>query len=92
MTTLNDVFTQEPTQEDEGYKSGSESLSIPTPPKRALRIYHVSASKNISLDPATLLFTAEQHPEHLSRRFRSHSHLVFTSSNEKSPVRTCDPQ
>ena len=31
MTTLNVAFERELTQEDEGYDSGSESLSIPTP-------------------------------------------------------------
>ena len=30
VTTLNDAFKQELTLEDIGYKSGSESLSIPT--------------------------------------------------------------
>ena len=29
MTTLNDTFKRELAQEDEGYESGSESLSIP---------------------------------------------------------------
>ena len=29
MTTLNDAFERELTQEDKGYDSGSESLSIP---------------------------------------------------------------
>ena len=33
MTTLNDTFEKELTQEDEGYESGSESLSIPIPQK-----------------------------------------------------------
>ena len=40
MTTLNDTFEREPTQEDEGYESGSESLSIPTILRRPPWIYH----------------------------------------------------
>ena len=35
MTTLNDTFEKELAQEDEGYKSGSESLNIPIPLQRA---------------------------------------------------------
>ena len=35
LTTLNDAFEQELSQEDEGYESGSESLNIPTPLRRA---------------------------------------------------------
>ena len=58
VTTLNDAFKWELTQEDEEYESGSESLSIPTPLRRAPWIYHISTSKNISFDPATSLTTA----------------------------------
>ena len=53
VTTLSDTFKWELVQDDEGYKSGSKSLSIPTPLRRALQIYHVSTSENISFDPAT---------------------------------------
>ena len=91
MTTLNTNFKRELMQEDEGYESGSEQLSIPTPLRRALQIYHISMSTNLSFSPTTSLTTAEQHPEHSSRRFRGHSpvccHLVFTSLDEESPVR-----
>ena len=52
-------------------------------------------SENLSFDPTTPLTTVEQHPDHSSLRFRSHSpvccHLVFTSSDKESPVRTSDP-
>ena len=66
MITLNDTFKRELTQEDEGYESRSESLSIPTPlrRRRALQIYHISMSENLSFYPVTLLTTAEQHPDH----------------------------
>ena len=46
LTTLNDTFERELTQEDEGYESGSERLSIPTLLRRASRIYHVSTNEN----------------------------------------------
>ena len=35
MTTLNDAFEIELSQEDEGYESRSESLNIPSPLRRA---------------------------------------------------------
>ena len=63
MTTLNNTFERELTQEEKGYESGSESLSIPTPIRRAPWIYHISTSENLSFNPTTPLTTAEQHPE-----------------------------
>ena len=95
MTTFNDTFQRELTQEDKGYESGRESLSIPTPLRRVPRIYHVSTSKNLSFDPTTTLTTAEDHPDHLAQKFRSHSpvchHLAFTSPDKENHVRTSDP-
>ena len=95
MTTLNDTFEIELTQEDEGYESGSESLNIPTPLRRAPQIYHVSRSENLSFNPTTPLTTAEQHLVHSPQRFVCHSpvchHLVFSSSDEETPMRTSYP-
>ena len=73
---LNDTFERELAQEDEGYESGSKSLSIPTPLRRAPQIYYVSMSENLSFNPTTPLTTAEQHPVHLPQRFRSHSPVL----------------
>ena len=64
LTTLNDTFERELTQEDEHYDSGIESLSIPTPLSRAPCIYHISMNENLSFNPTTPLTTAEQHPVH----------------------------
>ena len=87
MTTLNDTFKRELTQEDEDFESISESLSIPTPLRTALQMYHISTSDNLSFNPTISLTMAEQHTGHCPRRFRSHStvccHLVFTSSDEE---------
>ena len=47
MTTLNDTFKRELSQEDEGYESGSKGLNIPTPLRRVLWIYHVSTGENL---------------------------------------------
>ena len=85
MTTLNDAFERELSQEDEGYESGSESLNILTPLRKPSRIYHISTNENISFDPTTVLTTAAQCPEATSR---SHSSvwccLMFDSSDEES--------
>ena len=59
MTTLNDTFKREHAQKDEGYESGSESLSIPTPLRRTPCIYHISMIENLSFDPTTPLTTTK---------------------------------
>ena len=64
VTTLNDTFKRKLAQEDKGYESGSESLSIPTPHRRALQIYHISTNENLSFNPTTPLTTDEQHSEY----------------------------
>ena len=95
VTTLNDTFKKELVHEDEGYESRKESLSIPTPLRRAPWIHYISTGENLSFNPTTPLTTAEQHPEHSPQRFRSHSPiypcLMFTSSDNENPVRTSDP-
>ena len=49
-------------------------------------------SENLSFTPTTPLTTAEQHAVHSPLRFTSHNavchHLVFSSLDEESPVRT----
>ena len=85
MTTLNDAFERELTQEDKGYESGSQSLSIPTPLRRPSRIYHISMSENISFSPTTPLITAAQHSDHTPRSQSSVCHcLTFSNSDEES--------
>ena len=90
VTTLNDTSEIELAQEDQGYESGSESLNIPIPLRRPPQIYHGSTSENLSFNPTTPLTTAEQHPVHSPQRFICLS-LVFSSSDEYSPVRPSDP-
>ena len=89
MTPLNDGFEWALVQEDKGYESLGESLSISTPLRRTPWIYHVSISENLSFDHSMPLATAAQHLEHSPRRFRSHKSvchcLTFSSSEEVSP-------
>ena len=94
VTTLNDVLERELAQEDEGYESGSENFHIPTPLSRALRVYHVSTVDDLSFNLENF-GQSPTHPEQQAKsslhRYRCHSlthhHLVFTSSDDESPVR-----
>ena len=96
-----DTCETELAQEDEGYESGSEHLNIPTPISRALRIYYFSEVEDLSFNlvnfgqsPTTPEHNEECSPHrHRWCRHRSH-HLVFTSSDDESPVRPseqCSP-
>ena len=93
MTTLNDAFEIELTQQDEGYESGSESFHIPTPLIRAPRAYHVSTVDELSFNlenfgqsPTTPMQHAKLSPCRHSCHSLTH-HLVLTSSNDESPKR-----
>ena len=92
VTTSNKAFETELTQEDEGYEGGSESFNIPIPPSRAPIGYHVSTMKE--LDPAHFgqsPTTTEHHEGHSPQGYRhcsfTHCCLVFTNSDDESPVR-----
>ena len=93
VTTLNNTFETELPQEDEGYESGSKSLNIYTPLRRAPRWYHVLKREILSFGFKTLFTTAEQQPVHSPQRSHSHvcHHLVFNSSDEESPERPSNP-
>ena len=93
MTTLNDTFETKHTQKDEGYESGSDYFNIPTPLSRAPRIYHVFTMNDLSFNPVNFgqsPTTPEQHAESSPCRYRNCNiachQLVFTSSDDKSPV------
>ena len=51
MTTLNAAFEQQLALADEGYESSSDTINLPTPLRKMLRIYHVSSIKNASFNP-----------------------------------------
>ena len=67
--------------EDEGYKNGSESLSIPTPLCRAPHLYHVSTHKKLSFGPATPRPHSPQQPGNLTT---VHHHLMFEEDDDSS--------
>ena len=90
MTTLNDTFEWKLALEDEGYESGIGSLNIPTPLCRTPYLYHVSASENVSFNPATPLTHWAYSPQWHSSLSSLHHHLTFSddenSSTDSSPV------
>ena len=51
MTTLNTAFEWKLALKDEGYKSGSENLNVPTPLRKMLKIHHVSSIENALFNP-----------------------------------------
>ena len=87
MTSLNDAYEWELTQEDEGYESGSESLNIPTPLCRTPWLYHISVSEYLSFNPATPFTTVHPHWTHSPQWHRGNSsvHHSLTFSSDKSP-------
>ena len=51
MIALNAAFDQCLALADDGYKSGSDTLNLPTPLRKMPRIYHVSSIEHASFDP-----------------------------------------
>ena len=80
-TTLNNAFKWELASEDEGYKCGSESLSIPTPLCRAPCLYYVSTCEYLSFGTATSRTHSLQQPGNLTT---VHHHLTFEEDDSSS--------
>ena len=52
VITLATAFDQQLSLADEGYESGSDTIDLPTPLRKTLRIHHVSSMEHTSFDPA----------------------------------------
>ena len=97
VATLNDAFETDLAREDKGYESGRESFNIPTPLSRAPRVYHISTMEELSFNSTnfrkspTSPRASWHHEKHSPWGYRCHSFthqwLVFTSSDDESPVR-----
>ena len=85
----NDAFEWECALEEKEYESGTESLNIPTPLHRTPCLYHISASENLSFDPATLLTHWAHSPQW--HRSLSSVHHCLTFSNDKNPSPDSSP-
>ena len=54
VITLNAALDQQLSLADEGYESGSDTIDLPTPLRKTLRIHHVSSMEHTSFDPAPI--------------------------------------
>ena len=52
VIALNAAFTQQLSLADEGYKSGSDTIDLPTPLRKTPHVHHVSSMEHTSFNPA----------------------------------------
>ena len=89
---LNAAFTQQLSLADEGYKSGSDTVDLPTPLWKTPRIYHISSMEHASFNPVhttphnTVTMTPCSSPQTPSRPV-CHC-LSFSSNNDQDPDST----
>ena len=89
VIALNAAFTQQLSLADKGYKSGSDTVDLPTPLRKTPCIHHVSNMEHASFDPAnttscrTVTIT---HCNSLQTPTRPVCHhLSFTSDSDQDP-------
>ena len=88
MTTLNAAFKGKLALEDEGYKSGSDNLNMPTPLRKMSKIQHISRVENASFDPdfATPCSTTQSHLRWVHRWLTYSSSDNSDTSEEETPT------
>ena len=85
VIALNAAFTQQLSLADEGYKSGSDTVDLPTPLRKTPHIHHMSSMEHVSFNPAlttphsTVTITPHSSPQTPNRPV--HCHLSFTSDS-----------
>ena len=85
VIALNAAFTQQFSLVDEGYKSGSDTVELPTPLRKTPHIHHVSSMQHASFNPVhtapcnTVTVTPCSSPQTLTRPV--HCHLSFSSNS-----------
>ena len=84
VITLNAAFDQQLSLADEGYESGSDTIDLPTPLRKTLRIHHVSSMEHASFDPVPV--TPHSTPQTPPRPV--HRHLSFSSADSYTPDST----
>ena len=77
VIALNAAFDQQLSLADEGYKSGSDTIDLPTPLRKTPCIHHVSSMEHASFDPVptTPCSTPQTPPRPV------HRHLSFSSAD-----------
>ena len=92
VIALNAAFTQQLSLADEGYKSGSDTIDLPTPLRKTPHIHHVSSMEHTSFNPAhttpcsTVTITHHGSPWTPTRPV--HCCLSFTSDSDQDPDNT----
>ena len=84
VIALNAAFTQQLLLEDEGYKSGSDTIDLPTPLCKTPHIHHVSSMEHAQFNPVTT--TPHSTPQTPPRPV--HRHLSFSSADIFTPDST----
>ena len=81
---MNEAFDQQLFIADEGYGSGSDTIDLPTPLRKTLRIHHVSSMEHASFDPAPVTphITPQTPPRPVCRC------LSFSSADNNTPAST----
>ena len=87
VIALNAVFDQQLSLADEDYESGSDTIDLPTPLRKTLRIHHVSSVEHASFDPVPVaLYSTPQTPPRPVCRYLSFS---STDSNTTDSTPEC---
>ena len=84
VIALNAAFDQQLLLADEGYKSGSDTINLPTPLRKTPHIHHVSSMEHTSFNP--VLTTSHSTPQTLPRPV--HRCLSFSSADSYTPDST----
>ena len=84
VIALNAAFNQQLSLADEGYKSGSDTIDLPTPLWKTPCIHHVSSMEHASFNP--VLTTPCSTPQTLPRPVCRH--LSFSSADNHTPDNT----
>ena len=80
VIALNTTFTQQLSLADDGYKSGSDTIDLPTPLRKTSHIHHVASLEHTSLNPVTT--TSQTPPRPVCRC------LSFSSADNYTPDST----
>ena len=92
VIALNAAFTQQLSLADEGYKSGSDTVDLPTPLRKTPHIYHMSSIEHASFNPVhtaphnTVTITPFSSPQTPTRPVCCH--LSFNSDSDQDPDST----
>ena len=92
IIALNAAFTQQLLLEDEGFKSGSDTIDLPTPLQKTPCMHHVSSMEHTSFNPVTTTphstVTTTPHSSPQTPPRPVHRHVSFSSADNYTPDST----